>query len=493
MKRSNLLYFPIALTILALSFFQSCLSDQISSDPELNIKFSRDTLTFDTVFTTVGSATRSFKILNNNNEDVALSSISLENGAQSMFRLNVDGLPGQTFSDIRVPANDSIWVFAEVTVDPDLPLSISPFVIEDKFLVTVNGNQSHVQLEAFGQNANYITSASNIGRGQLICEIGEIVNWNDPKPYIIYGIVGIQNCRVNIAPGTRIHVHGGIVNDSGTIRNDGILIVDVNGSIHAEGTLENPIIIQGDRLEEAFQDVAGQWGGIILASGSNLSTFNHVEIKNSIVGISADSATDLRISNSKIYQTAGSGIQARFADIDASNLLIHSNNTRCLDIQFGGNYNFDHCTMANYLNSDEAVLLANFTCRNADCDIIEIRRLNAVFNNCVIAGNESDEVILLDGQEPSQFNFSFNNSAIQIEDLLDTYPNLLTDNCNGCFVINRNDTLFRDESRLDFHPDTLSTLINKAVFNNNFPLDLDGVTRMINNTDIGCYEFVPEM
>jgi len=54
--------------------------------------------------------------------------------SDTRFRFNVDGISAETFSDVRVPAEDSIYVFGEVTIDPDQPLSASPFVINDELV-----------------------------------------------------------------------------------------------------------------------------------------------------------------------------------------------------------------------------------------------------------------------------------------------------------------------------------------------------------------------
>ena len=40
-----------------------------------------------------------------------------------MFRLNVDGIPGSEALEVPVLARDSLYLFVEVTVDPDQPLS----------------------------------------------------------------------------------------------------------------------------------------------------------------------------------------------------------------------------------------------------------------------------------------------------------------------------------------------------------------------------------
>ena len=156
---------------------------------------------------------------------------------------------------MEIAGNDSIYIFVEVTVDPDQPLSVSPFVIEDQIEVSVNGQLFTAYLEAWGQNANYITPSNGRGKGFLYsCDFGERV-WNDPKPYVIYGILYVDSCKIVMPAGTRVYVHGGIVRDTNTIYNDGLIVFLKNATLETRGTPEDPVIIQGDRLGKEFENI----------------------------------------------------------------------------------------------------------------------------------------------------------------------------------------------------------------------------------------------
>lgn len=122
-----------------------------------------------------------------------------------------------------------------MTVDPDQPLSISPFILSDEIEVTANGKIFVANLEAWGQNANYIPSTDGKGKGALLsCNLGERT-WSDPKPYVIYGILYIDSCTLILPAGTKIYVHGGIVRDTNTIYNDGLIVFLENGKLDARG------------------------------------------------------------------------------------------------------------------------------------------------------------------------------------------------------------------------------------------------------------------
>jgi len=471
----------------------SCQKDLTYSGNTPSISTSTDTLTFDTVFTTVGSATRSFKIFNNESEDILID-LSLDNGASSKFRLNVDGIPGDDVEQVVVNAKDSIYVFADVTVDPDQPLSISPFVIEEFITINSGGTQEKVLLTAWGQNANYVPSSKRPGSLSLLsCNLQTEV-WDDPKPYVIYGVLFIDSCELNIKEGTSVYIHGGLAIEDSTIYNDGFLIVLENGNLNIEGSVENPVTFQGDRLESSFDDTPGQWVGIRITSGSTNNQVSHTQIKNSIVGIRVDSAAQLIINNSEIFNTSSAGLIGVHANIDATNNLIHSNGQNCAILSYGGNYNFNHCTFASYGNQSSAIRFDNFRCTDPPLcqEVVYVNALNANFTNCLFAGNEKDEILPIDytgGEDPELFNYYFDHCGVIVEDILDPdlYPDFF-DFCNECFEISFQDTLFLDIANNDYRLDTMSLAIDKG-FQTEIFSDILNNPRD-NAPDPGCYEFV---
>src|SRR3954468_11028730 len=73
------------------------------------LKFSDDTLKFDTVFTAAGSYTTGVLLYNPQNEPVTVSSVRMEQGASSYFHLNVDGYQGNSVQNIKIAPHDSIY------------------------------------------------------------------------------------------------------------------------------------------------------------------------------------------------------------------------------------------------------------------------------------------------------------------------------------------------------------------------------------------------
>ena len=332
----------------------------------------------------------------------------------------------------------------------------------------------------------------------LNCNGGDVI-WDDPKPYVIFGILVIDNCNLIIAPGTDIFVHGGLesfVDEENMLQffNDGRIITTGSGRIEINGTLEEPVTIQGDRLEESFSDIAGQWFGIILGAGSKNNQFNNVTIKNSSLGVAVDSAGTLEINNSKIFNTASHGLFGIHSSIDASNCLLYNNAATSLRMTYGGDYNFRNCTViSNGDQASSALSLSNLLCTDfPQCSNILRNPINATVENCILVGSGNDEISLIE-IEDTDFFFDFKNCIVRVEDILmeDQYPNFLTD-CENCIVYDRREALFFDENEEDFHLDTLSIAENRGSFISTLPLDLDGVVRDLENPDIGCYEYIFE-
>ncbi len=471
----------------------ACQDDNVSSELDIPLHFSVDTLRFDTVFTQAGSATRSFKIYNELDEAVILNSVSLNNASTSFFRLNVDGFAQNDAKNIRIEANDSIYVFVEVTIDPDNPLSISPYFIEESIFIQANNSNYTIQLEAWGQNANYIPNRQSGGRLNYVsCNFQDWV-WDDPRPYVLYGVLLIDSCKLVLPPGTEVYVHGGIAINELGIFNDGLMVFLSNGSLRSQGTLEQPNLFKTDRLEEEFNEVQGQWSGILFSRGSFGNTISHTRIENSIVGISVDSAASVRIESSVIAYTGGSGISASHASIYAENSLFYQNGGSGISLNFGGNYLFNYCTIANYDNQDAALQANNIKCLTGDCSEILVNNLNCNFTNCIFTGNDRDEISFLDFYEssnPQGFDFQFEHCIVKVDELLnaDEYPNFF-DNCNNCINLQNSDTLFLNLDEFDLSLDTSSIAIDKGKEIPFIDLDILGNFRESNAVDIGCYEF----
>ena len=109
----NILY--TLLVTIALAGAQSCIEDEFTDSPSDQPYFSVETLDFGTVFTGEATPTRRFLIHNPHSKSLSISDIHLSGDDASCFRLNVDGISGDTFSGVDIRGKDSIFVFVAAT------------------------------------------------------------------------------------------------------------------------------------------------------------------------------------------------------------------------------------------------------------------------------------------------------------------------------------------------------------------------------------------
>ena len=455
----------IILSILSVLIF-SCTDETIITDSDIKLEFSVDTLMFDTIFTEIGSTTKRFTVHNKENGTIEIEKIFLANGENSEFRLNIDGLQGSIAENVEIRSKDSIYIFVEVTVNPT---NInSPMVVQDSIVFVTNGNYQDVDLVAFGQDYHLIN--------------GEYINtqtWINDKPYLVYNSMAVDSAQtLYIEEGCQIHFH----------HQSALYVL---GTLKVSGTLENPVVFQGDRLEEMYDDVPGQWGYIHLLPGSSNSVVDHAIIKNSIIGFQVDTfmndSPTLTISNTRIENINAVGIYAQGAKIQASNCVFSNCGQYALALTIGGDYQFYHCTIGNYWSYSNRVtpsILLNDYYEDIN-GITHVRPIeNAFFGNCIVyGGNESE--IGIDEIYPNGINYTFENCVIRIDPDMELPTNKYID----C-IVNTNPS-FISEYDNDLQLDTLSVAKDVAnpVTATFYPLDINGISRLSDNgPDIGAYE-----
>lgn len=381
-----------------------------NTDSGARLKFSTDTLLFDTVFTTVGSATRVLKVYNPTSGTLLLSEIRLAGGSSSAFRLNIDGVKAPVASSVEIEPGDSLYVFAAVTVQPNN--ANSPLVVADSILFTLNGQRQQVNLVAWGQDAHYIRGTNRLGnlRYKIVAGANTDTSWTADKPIVVYGYAVIDSAgTLRIPAGARVHF----------FRNSGLWVYR-GGRLLVDGTQTQPATFQGTRLEADYRDLAGQWDRIWINEGA-ASRINWAIIRNAFIGIQAETLigryqpddTFLEIYNTKILNMSGAGILARLFTIRGVNNLIANCGGYCAALTLGGAYEFRQCTFANFwsypIRKTPAVLLNNFN------DAGSYPLSQADFYNCLILGSNEAELLLDQAQNGSAFSYSFNNCQLRVK------------------------------------------------------------------------------
>jgi hypothetical protein len=455
----------------AMMLVVACKKDSVITSPDARLSISADTLKFDTVFTSAGSVTQFFKIINENNQRLILSSVTLMGGAASSFKMNVDGIASNVVNDVEIAANDSIYVFVQVNVDP--AAGNIPFVIRDSIQVSFNGNEQLLQLEAWGQNAHYLRDK----------EIVANETWNNDLPYVILGYLRVNApATLTINKGCRIYVHA-----------DAPLIID--GSLKVNGLKDTAdrVYFSGDRLDQPYANYPASWPGIYFGTTSIDNVLNFAVIRNSyqsvaVVDPSFNANPKLVMNECVIDNSYDAGIIASNSSVSLRNCLV-SNCGRNV-VLLGGSYSFEHCTIVSYSNTYILHREPVLQIRNADA-LNVTRSLNTIFKNCILwgANGTPEQEIVVEkaantGATPFTVNFSYNLWKVESPPAEIT-TNLFNINSDPLFdSIDASKPFYNFRLKTDPVP---SPAINKGI-NSTVTIDLDGNPRPVGLPDLGCFE-----
>lgn len=478
-RSSNILILiSAAVFLLALSIsINSCSEEKWNESADFKLEFSSDTVLFDTIFSSIGTATYPLTVYNRSAAKVKISNLELCGGQDSPYRINIDGNSALQEKDVEIGANDSIFVFVKVTIDPtDADL---PFVVMDSLRFKVNGNLQYVKLLSWGQNAHFLIDET----------ISESSVFTSGKPYLIYKQLTLESgVTLTLEPGTRLFFH-----------RDALLVAHEGSKIISQGTFSDPVIFRGDKLIYEEKDtIPGQWSGIWLQKGSTGNYFQNTRILNAQFGIWAEgdgnsSIADLTLYNCIIHNMLNYCLFFSNCNVMAANCQISSSGTYVIAVDGGGKYDFRHCTVGGFRTFDvtqpteySTIYLSNFT-YDSNYNVITGDLNKAYFGNCIIDGS-NDESVEADMKNGAAFNPVFENSLVKTT-LFSQYGNWFL-NCRY-----NDDTVFVNPWRNRYNLDTLSFAKDigsmEVISNASLSLikDLNDLSRTADmKPDAGCYE-----
>jgi hypothetical protein len=460
---------PGILLIFFLVFLFACRKDSFITSPDARVTITADTLKYDTVFVTAGSVYQSFRIINENNQKLRLTSVKLMGGSSSVYKMNADGSPGTLFNNIEIDANDSLHVFVQVNINPNA--NNLPFILRDSIQISYNGKNRWVQLEAWGQNAHFYRNKA----------VTANETWNNDIPYVILGSLTINaNQTLTINKGCRIYVHA----DAPVIVNGTLLVNGLKDTI-------DRVYFRGDRLDEPYKDFPASWPGIFFQPESKDNVLNYAVIKNAYQAIglqdpSPNANPKLTLNECVIDNAYDAGIISLNSSVRARNCLV-SNCGKNILLAKGGDYQFTHCTVVTYANSfiehkDPVLFVSNFVTVNNNP---VTANLNALFRNCIFWGENGlvDNEVVVSKSGTTAFNVNFDYNLWKVQ----TPPSNITSNQ----IINNQAPLFDSvntfKNYYDFRVKASSPAVNKGV-NAGVAFDLDSNPRPVGLPDLGCFE-----
>lgn len=462
-----------------------CREYEVSDDPSLRLAFSCDTLRFDTVFTAQGSATLQMLVYNRNASALLIDGVWLEDG--KAFRANVDGEPDlQRLTSLQLNGGDSMYVFVRVEIDPTN--ENNPVLVNDKLSFHLSsGTTQTVVFEAYGQDVQRIGYAG-CGRTDY-----RSYTFNATKPYLIYDTMVVGG-TLTIEPGARLYMHNGAS-------------IFALGNVKAEGTLEQPITIRGDRLDRLFDSVpyayaGGSWNGIYLQADNmrHTYTFNYVDILSGNVGLycvsnMSASLPQLKMNGCRIHNHSLYGLVLLNVNATVLNTEISNCASYCVYCA-GGKHTFIHSTIASYFNYTTiriqsvakedvaAVFIDNLTKKDPFTE--------TSFINSIITGYLPNQLVVatpFDQYYPGTFLGNYlKTDSLRFENAKDNTYWQKTDTAE---VFQNTFYKYKEYVYYNFHLDSLSPArcAGDSLAAVPYSKDRDGISRELVKPDAGCYQY----
>ena len=506
MYKTHFLFCLIVVSLFSSFFACNDNYEDYSVNPGDVLSFSRDTVHFDTVLTTINTPVQYLMVYNRNSKPLLISSIGIESGEASEFKINVDGIAGKTFQDIAIRPKDSLYIL--VDLKPEMNGEVNPTLLEDYIVFTTNGVRQKVLLEAYGQDV-FIWEGKILSSDTLICA---------SKPILIRDSLLIdENARLSVEEGVCFYM-------------DNNAKVIVKGSISLKGSQENPVVFRGRRTDYllsslSYDLVPGQWDGFYFHENSFGNEIEYAYIRNGKSGLYFEASDPgkekMRMKNVILSNFSGALIESINCWITAENCEFSNSRFALLNLT-GGIYRFTHCTLGNFMlsspqlgwaNSNNETLILNNGYQPLPApgekelpDSVFFPLIQADFTNTIIWGKNylSHSKIQLNKKEGQEFNFLFRNCIIPnkgendeqfIDCIFNTYPVFAKTSLQDPETEEYGPVNLRLKEKENEKSAEISPAIDKAdpEYSKDLPLDLDGNDRLSDGKpDIGAYEFKPQ-
>lgn len=451
--------------------------EDFTTSPNHPLTFSIDSLDFDTLISGDLSHTQTFQVYNKNDKALRIKQISLLNGKNSIFRVNVDGtsLSEDLVGDFELRAGDSLRIF--VNALPPLTDQDFPILHTDKLLFQLESGKYHeLPLKIYGWDVIKLKGLN----------INDDTSFNATRPYnILDSLVVLPKAELTIHPGTQLLFHA----------NSKLIVY---GRLKVLGAIDANVVFRGDRLGNMFTNqsydcIPGQWGGIEIKSQSYGNLFDYADIHSGNFGIVCDSSDvtieKVRIENCIIHNTTYDALSLNNVSAVIGNSQITNSGGNCISIK-GGDVQIIHSTIGQFYAFEATRGVALHFSSNAH---YPLHRLE-VFNS-IVTGYSSDEIMGVKETEESSFNYKFQNC------LLNTPPYESPEiiNCfwdNSDYPVSRADNFYPefdlDKLIFNFYLSPQSQAVGNAdasITASTYPNDRVGVIRS-ERPSIGCYEYV---
>lgn len=389
------LYVVVLMALVAVA--TGCRRDAVyAEEGSVRLEFSEEVVSFDTVFTTMGTTTHVVKVYNRSGHDIELSSITLLHGRQSRFRLNVDGDTSMVARRVELQSGDSLHIFVQACIDPND--SVSPFLCTDSIMFS---NGQVLPLEAYGRNAIYHRLKPEDTTWFTVIDCAA---WRSDRPHVFLDPAAVlEGNTLTLSPGDELYFATGAM-----------LVIDSAASLVAVGTSAQPILFSSVRHDPWYRSLPGQWQTVWFYNYSTGNVMSHCVVENAEGGVRCYPGSALRVSNSVVRNCSDAGIIGQGAAIEGDTLLVYDCPSSLVLIA-GGSYSFNRCTLAHYWNysmrDTTGVIVSNYY--PVEGGYVAGDLVRADFSDCIIYGTRAAGEVSLNALEGFGFNYSFFNSLVR--------------------------------------------------------------------------------
>ncbi len=479
----RLFYVLLSSFLITFSMLSCADDDDFSLSTGNLLTFSADTVSLDTVFSRVPTATKSFWVYNKSGSGIRCSNVRLEKGNQTGFRVNVDGSflgasDGYMVNGIEIRNRDSVRVFVELT-SPTNNKDVPTLLTENLVFNLESGAQQMVCLQAYTWDAEMYHD--------LV--VSDDMTIESSKPIIIYGGITVaEGATLTLKGGTTLYFH----------ENAGI---DVYGRLVVEGEPDQNVVLRGDRIDHMFDylpydRVSGQWQGIKIHQNSYENSINYADIHSTYHGIVCDSSDvsrlKLNLYNSIVHNCQGYGLLTVHSVVDVVNCQITNTLDDCIAF-YGGVGRVLHSTIAQFypFDANRGVALRFTNCQGD-------QKLPLYDFSCInsIVTGYADDVVMGEFDEETYFQYNIDHCLMRTPAIEDTtyVTNMIWENPEDTVSVAgyKHFKVFDTDNLIyDFRLDSLSTAIGKAIPLEMLPYDRMGIRRD-EEPDLGCYEYIKE-
>lgn len=452
--------------------------DSFSTSRSDVLSFSVDTVKMDTTFSNVPTPTHSFWVYNHSGKALRCSSVRLENGNQTGYRVNVDGSylspeSGYQTQDVEIRKGDSVRVFVELT--SPIQHADDPQLVADNLLFQLeSGVQQKVNLKAYSWDAQLLTNL----------RVRENQTLQSRQPVVVYGGIRVDSlATLTIGAGTTLYFH----------ENAGL---QVYGTLKLQGSVGAEVVMRGDRIDHMFDYLPydrtpGQWQGIELMPSSYGNEMTYADIHSAYHGVLVDSSDvsrqKLLMQSSTVHNCQGYGVMVDSAKVQICNSQITNTLQNPLYVH-GGDVEVNGCTIAQFYP---------FDARRATAIGFSAPLPNLTVKNTLVTGYHDDEVVWSEPKDGEVFNFLFDHCVLrtekmQTDDSLKFTHVIYEDLKDTTKFGEKHFKLFdTDNLKYDFHLRKESAAVGVADPATSLPFDRNGMRRK-EEPSVGCYELEDE-